>query len=188
MRGGKLRMLTVLDEYTRQSRCIHVDRRINARKVRSIMTRLIAEYGAPEYIRSDNGSEFIEKELRAWLASQAIKTLYIEPGSPWQNGFIESFHSRLRDECLNREHLYTLTEARVVIEDWRWKYNHLRPHGSLGYISPIEFEQQLQTKDPNQGTSSSRPPASFRPSLDLLYNLTQYINTPRLTVPVAQFA
>ena len=102
-------MLTVLDEYTRQSRCIHVDRKINARKVRSIMNRLIAEHGAPEHIRSDNGSEFIEKELRAWLASQSIKTLYIDPGSPWQNGFIESFLARLRDECLNREMLYTLT-------------------------------------------------------------------------------
>ncbi len=146
MRGGKLRMLSVLDEYTRQSRCIHVDRTINARKVRSIMNRLIAEHGAPEHIRSDHGSEFIEKELRAWLASQSIKTLYIDPGSPWQNGFIESFHARLRHECLNREMLSTLTEARVVIEDWRWKYNHLRPHGSLGYISPIAFEQKLESE------------------------------------------
>jgi putative transposase len=132
MRGGKLRMLTVVDEYTHQCRCIHVDRRINARKVRQIMARLIAEHGAPEHIRSDNGSEFIEKELRAWLASQKIKTIYIDPGSPWQNGFIESFNARLRDECLNREQLFALTEARVVIEDWRWKYNHIRPHGSLG--------------------------------------------------------
>jgi len=188
MRGGKLRMLTVLDEYTRQSRCIHVDRRINARKVRSIMARLIAEHGAPEYIRSDNGSEFIEKNLRSWLASQSIKTLYIEPGSPWQNGFIESFHARLRDECLNRELLYTLTEARVVIEDWRWKYNNLRPHGSLGFISPIEFEQQLPNDVPTPGTGSSRPTASLRPSLDLLYDLTQQLNLPGLTYQVVQFA
>jgi len=188
MRGGKLRMLTVLDEYTRQSRCIHVDRRINARKVRSIIARLIAEHGAPEYIRSDNGSEFIEKQLRAWLASRSIKTLYIEPGSPWQNGYIESFHARLREECLNREQFYTLTEARVVIEDWRWKYNHLRPHGSLGYISPIEFEQQIETQTSNQAMDSSRPPASFRPSLDLLYNLNHKLNAARLTIPVAQFA
>jgi putative transposase len=118
VRDAKLRMLTVLDEYTRQRRSIHVDRKINARKVRSIMNRLIAEHGAPEHIRSGNGSEFIEKELRGWLASQSIKTLYIDPGSHWQNGYIESFHARLRDECLNREMLYALTEARVGIEDW----------------------------------------------------------------------
>lgn len=148
MRNGKLLMLTVFDEYTRQSRCIHVDRKINARKVRSIMRRWIAEHGAPKYIRSDNGSEFILKKLRAWLASQSIKTLY------------------------------TLTEARVVIEEGRWKYNHLRPHGSLGYISPIEFEQQLESESSIQGKGSSRPVASFRPSLEFLYTL----NPSRLTV------
>ena len=93
MRGGKLHMLTVLEEY-----------------------------GAPEHIRSDNGSEFIEKNLREWLSREGIKSLYIEPGSPWQNGYIESFHARFREECLNREQLWTLTEARVVIGDWRWKY------------------------------------------------------------------
>ncbi len=175
MRGGKLRMLTVVDEYTHQCRCIHVDRRINARKVRQIMARLIAEHGAPQHIRSDNGSEFIEKELRAWLASQKIKTIYIDPGSPWQNGFIESFNARLRGECLNREQLFTLTEARVVIEDWRWKYNHIRPHGSLGYTSPIEFEQALLAEELSTGMGSSRPTASFRPSLDLLYSLHRYI-------------
>ena len=97
IRCGKLRLLTVFDEYTRQSQCIHVDRKIHAHKVRSIMSRLIAEHGVPEHIHSDNGSEFIEKELRTWLASQSIKTLYIELGSPWQNGYSESFHTRLRD-------------------------------------------------------------------------------------------
>ena len=99
--------------------------------------RLIEENGVPEYIRSDNGSEFIEKNLRKRLSSEGIKTLYIEPGSPWQNGYIESFHGRFREECLNREQLWTLTEARVVIGDWRWKYNNIRPHRSLGYVSPI---------------------------------------------------
>ena len=105
--------------------------------------RLIEENGVPEYIRSDNGSEFIEKNLREWLSSEGIKTLYIKPGSPWQNGYIEGFHGRFREECLNREQLWTLTEARVVIGDWRWKYNNIRPHRSLGYISPIKFAQQL---------------------------------------------
>ena len=105
--------------------------------------RLIEENGVPEYIRSDNGSEFIEKNLHKRLSSEGIKTLYIEPGSPWQNGYIESFHGRFREECLNREQLWTLIEARVVIGDWRWKYNNIRPHRSLGYISPIKFAQQL---------------------------------------------
>ena len=97
------------------------------RRSRGILQKLIDQHGPPQYIRSDNGSEFIESELRAWLAAMKIKTLYIEPGSPWQNGFIESFHARFRDECLNREQLWTLTEARVVIEDWRWLYNHVPP-------------------------------------------------------------
>ena len=100
------------------------------------MARLIEECGEPEHIRSDNRSEFIEKNLREWLSREGIKTLYIEPDSPWQNGYIESFHARFREECLNREQLWTLTEARVVIGDWRWKYNNIRPHGSPSYISP----------------------------------------------------
>ncbi|MEM9913994.1 MAG: IS3 family transposase [Planctomycetota bacterium] len=131
VRGGKLRMLNVIDEYTRECLCIYVARRINADQVRRVMSGLIDVHGAPEHIRSDNGSEFIEGQLQEWLADNAIDTLYIEPGSPWQNGYIESFNARLREECLNREQLWTLTEARVVLEDWRWKYNHRRPHSSL---------------------------------------------------------
>ena len=183
VRGGRQRMLTVIDEYTRQCRCIHVDRRISARKARRIMAELIDQYGAPEHIRSDNGSEFIEKDLRHWLEEHKIKTLYIDPGSPWQNGYIESFNGRLRDECLKRELFYTLTEARVVIEDWRWKYNNIRPHRSLGYIAPIEFAQK---QDPDYTMATPL----FRPSLDMLYNLdgNTHINPPRLTLNVAQFA
>lgn len=114
----------------------------HARKVRQIISNLIDVHGAPEHIRSDNGSEFIEPELHEWLAENQIKTLYIDPGSPWQNGFIENLNARLREECLNREQLWTLTEARVVIEDWRWKYNNIRPQRSLGYITPLEFAQE----------------------------------------------
>ena len=88
---------------------------------------------------SDNGSEFIAKEVQQWLAANHVKTIYIEPGRPWQNGFVESFHGRFRDECLNREQLWTLTEARVVIEDFRHEYNHFRPHSRLGYSSPAQF-------------------------------------------------
>ena len=188
MRGGKLRMLNVIDEYTRECLCIHVDRRINARQVRQIMARLIAEHGAPENIRSDNGPEFIEKELRQWLGRNQIKTLYIEPGSPWQNGYVESFNARLREECLDREQLWTLTEARVVLEDWRWKYNHIRPHRSLGYITPLKFAQkEPRTQPPSQYRAYSRPTASLRPGIDSLYNPHYNANLFRLTNPMAQF-
>ena len=114
-------MLNIIDEYTRECLCIPVGRQINARKVKKIFAKLVDEHGAPKHIRSDNGSEFIERGLREWLSENEIKTLYIEAGCPWQNGYIESFNARLREECLNREELWTLTEARVVIEDWRWK-------------------------------------------------------------------
>lgn len=188
VRGGKLRMLNIIDEYTRECLCIHVARRINANKVRQVMSDLIDVHGAPEHIRSDNGSEFIEGNLRAWLKGNQIDTLYIAPGSPWENGYIESFNARLREECLNREQLWTLTEARVVLEDWRWKYNHVRPHRSLGYITPLEFAQKEDDQDAlNQGWRSSRPPASFRPSLDLLYHWEQLIHPARLTQVLGQF-
>ena len=99
----------------------------------------MATYGIPRYIRSDNGSEFIAQKIQTWLRENQIKTLYIDLGSPLQNGYIESFHSRFRDECLNREWLLNLREARVVIEDWRQHYNEERPHGRLGYLSPQGF-------------------------------------------------
>ncbi len=99
----------------------------------------MATFGVPEHIRSDNGSEFIARTIQQGLKGHQIKTLYIDPGSPWQNGYIESFHSRFRDECLNREWLLNLREARIVIEDWRQHYNKKRPHSRLGYISPKKF-------------------------------------------------
>ena len=110
---------------------------------------------------------FIEKELRAWLAAMKIKPLYREPGSPWQNGYIESFHARFREECLNREQLWTLTEARVVIEDWRWLYNHVRPHRSLGNVTLRRFAEDINTK----GSGSIRTTPSLHPNLDFLYQL-----------------
>ena len=139
MRGGKLRMLNVIDEHTRECLCIHVDRRINARKVRRIISNLIDVHGAPEHIRSDNGPEFIERDLREWLAENKIKTLYINPGSPWQNGFIESFNGKLRDECLNETLFGTLRDARKTLEEWQEDYNWRRPHSALGNLTPMEF-------------------------------------------------
>ena len=188
VRGGKLRMLTVIDEYTRECLCIHVARRINASKVRRVLSNLIDEHGAPECIRSDNGSEFIEGQLQEWLEDIDIDTQYIDPGNPLQNGYIESFNARLREECLNREQLWTLTEARVVLEDWRWKYNHIRPHRSLGYVTPLAFAQQEAPEiESSPGWCSSRPPAAFRPSLELLYDLERLIHPARLTQVMGQF-
>ena len=139
VRGGALKMLTILDEFTRECHVLRPDRALRASDVLAWLEQAIKTHGAPAFLRSDNGPEFIAKEVQSWLTANQIKTLYIEPGSPWQNGFVESFHGRFRDECLNREQLWTLTEARVVIEDFRCEYNERRPHGKLGYQSPAHF-------------------------------------------------
>jgi putative transposase len=148
-RGGALRMLTILDEYTRECHVLRADRALRAADVLEWLKRAIQEHGAPEYLRSDNGPEFIAKEVQRWLAENRIKTIYIEPASPWQNGFVESFHGRFRDECLNREQLWTLTEAGVVIEDYRREYNSFRPHSRLGYQSPAGFAARTTTTIPS---------------------------------------
>lgn len=155
-RGGALRMLTILDEYTRECHVLRADRALKSADVLEWMGKAIAEHGAPEYLRSDNGSEFIAREVQRWLAGNQIKTIYIEPASPWQNGFVESFHSRFRDECLNREQIWTLTEARVIVEDYRRDYNQHRPHSRLGYLSPTCFAT-------NQSAPSSAPVALRAP-------------------------
>jgi putative transposase len=116
-------MMTLLDEYTRQCLAIQVERQITAAQVLAVLEKAMAQYGAPDYIRSDNGPEFIAKKVQQGLKDHHIKAIYIDPGSPWQNGYIESFHSRFRDERLSRELLLNLREARVVIEDWRPHYN-----------------------------------------------------------------
>ena len=131
--------MTLLDEYTRQSLAIQVERPLTASEVLAVLEKAMARYGVPGYIRSDNGPEFIAAKVQQWLSENQIKTIYIDPGSPWQNGYIESFHSRFRDECLGREMFLNLREARIVISDWRLHYNQERPHSKLGYRSPNEF-------------------------------------------------
>ena len=138
-KGSTLKMLTMLNEYTRQCLAIRVERQIRSGQVLATLWQAMMQYGIPAHIRSDNGTEFIAGKIQRWLRVNQIKTLYIEPGSPWQNGYIESFHSRFRDECLNREWLLNLREARVVIEDWRQHYNTERPHSRLGYLSPENY-------------------------------------------------
>jgi putative transposase len=157
--GGALRMLTVLDEHTKEVHVLRPERRIGSADVIALVRAAIVEHGAPEFIRSDNGPEFIAKELQQWLAEQKIKTIYITPASPWENGFVESFHSRFRDECLNREQLWTLTEARVVIEDFRQDFNTERPHSSLGYESPSRFAAKNTLPIPGSGPDRQAGPS-----------------------------
>jgi transposase InsO family protein len=134
--GRAFRMLTVIDEYSRECLAIEVARRLRSDDVLQVLADLFVRYGAPDHIRSDNGSEFTAKVVRDWLRRVDVKTLYIEPGSPWENGYNESFNGKLRDELLNGEIFYSLKEAQVLIELWRRHYNTLRPHSALGYRPP----------------------------------------------------
>jgi len=137
--GRKLKLLTVLDEHTRESPAIEIGRSITSKDVISVLEYLFAVRGTPWFIRSDNGPEFIADAIKRWLEDKKVGTLYIEPGSPWENGYIESFHSRLRDELLNREQFFSVKEAKVLVENWRLEYNHERPHSSLEYKTPAAF-------------------------------------------------
>jgi putative transposase len=134
--GKKIRMLTVIDEYSRRCLAIRVDYKLNSDAVLDSLSDLFLQHGMPDYIRSDNGSEFTATSLKDWLHQLGVKTAYIEPGSPWENGYNESFNGRLRDELLNGECFDTLKEAQTIIEDWRLHYNHIRPHSALGYKPP----------------------------------------------------
>ena len=129
-------MLVVVDEYTRECLVIRVARRIRAIDVLTTLADLMVTRGVPEHIRSDNGPEFTAKAIREWIEKVGATTLYIQPGSPWENGYVESFNGKLRDELLNGEVFNTLQEAQILIEQYRQTYNRIRPHSSLGYLSP----------------------------------------------------
>ena len=144
--GRTLRMLTVTDECTRQSLAIHVGLSVTAQTVASVLEQVIAKCGAPAYLRSDNGPEFVALALRGFLHRSGVQTAYIDKGSPWQNGFAESFHSRFRDEFLNGEVFLSLIDAQVRVEQWRRWYNTERPHSSLGYQTPNEFADAWSAK------------------------------------------
>jgi transposase InsO family protein len=134
--GRAFRMLCIIDEFTRECLAIRVARKLKATDVIDALSDLFIRRGIPAYIRSDNGPEFVAQALRDWIAAVGARTAYIEPGSPWENGYCESFNGKLRDELLNGEVFYTLNEAKVVIEAWRRHYNAVRPHSSLGYRPP----------------------------------------------------
>lgn len=135
--GRTIKMLTLVDEFTRECLAIDVRRSFKSEDVLARLAELFIFKGTPTYIRSDNGSEFIAKDLRKWLLKVGVNTLFIEPGSPWENGYIESFNGKLRNEILNGEIFYTLNEAKIIIGQWKDHYNHKRPHSSLGYKPPV---------------------------------------------------
>ena len=140
--GGRLKLLTVIDEASRYALAIKVGRRMTGRDVMLELERLMTLHGAPKHVRSDNGPEFVARAVRAYLVQNDVKSLFIEPGAPWQNGYAESFHARLRDECLNLELFASTLEAQVVIEKWRKHYNDERPHGALDYRTPSQALSQ----------------------------------------------
>ena len=131
--GRGFRILCIIDEYSRECLCVKVGRSLRAEDVLETLTGLFCRYGIPEYTRSDNGAEFTAYKVRRWLEPLTVQTMYIEPGSPWENGYIESFNGKLRDEVLYREVFDTLLETKVLVERWRREYNHIRSHSSLGY-------------------------------------------------------
>jgi len=134
--GRAFRILNVIDEFTRESLAVKVKRHLNHEDVQECLTELFCQRGVPVHLRSDNGPEFIAHALREWLNKLSVKPLFIEPGSPWENGYVESFNGKMRDELLNGEIFYTLQEAQILIERWRKDYNSIRPHSSLGYRPP----------------------------------------------------
>ena len=134
--GRKYRVLNVIDEHSREALAMRVSRKLNSTDVIDVLTDLFILRGPPSYVRSDNGPEFVAKAVRAWIEAVGAKTAYIEPGSPWENGYVESFNARLRDELLDGEIFFSLAEARTVIEDWRRHFNAVRPHSALGWRPP----------------------------------------------------
>jgi transposase InsO family protein len=153
--GRTVRMLNLIDEYTRECLAIRPRRRLNSRNVIEVLADTMIQRGIPEHIRSDNGPEFVAKDLRKWLQNTGAKTLYIEPGSPWENGYCESFNSKLRDEFLNGEIFYSLKEVQVLAERWRIHYNTVRPHSSLGYKPPAP-EARLSKANAEHGKVESK--------------------------------
>ena len=141
-RGGKLRILAIIDEYTRECLSTRIAPSIPASTVLEVLEWLFLVRGIPKYVRSDNGPEFIAKAVCQWLKGSGCQTIFINPGSPWENGYIESFIDKLRDECLNREIFRNGKEAQTIVEAWRQEYNNYRPHSSLGYLTPAEFAKR----------------------------------------------
>jgi transposase InsO family protein len=166
--GRKYRMLNLIDEFTHECLAIRVDRKLKSADVIDVLADQFILRGVPGFIRSDNGPEFVAKAVQDWVGAVGTKTAYIERGSPWENGFIESFNARLRDELLDGEIFYSLAEAKIVIERWRRHYNTVRPHGSLGYKPPAPevFIPALAARAPPQPRPAAPPALAHNPSIN----------------------
>jgi len=150
--GRHLKCLTITDEFTKEELAIDVDGRIRSARLIEVLSRLVSTRGAPTFLRSDNGPEFVSKALLSWIVAQGIGTALIEPGKPWQNGVTESFNGKFRDECLSLEWFRSRAEAKVIIEAWRRHYNEVRPHSSLGYLTPKQFVARAVRAAPGSAT------------------------------------
>ena len=160
-------MLNIIDEFTHECLAIRIDRRLKAIDVIDVLSDLFILRGVPEHVRSDNGPEFVAKAVQEWIGAVGAKTAYIAPGSPWENGFIESFNARLRDELLDGEIFYTLAEAKIIVESWRRHFNTVRPHGSLGYKPPAPevFVPAMTARATAQPGPTTPPALAARPTL-----------------------
>jgi putative transposase len=147
--GQQLKCLTVIDEYTRECLAIDVAGSIRSGRVIEVLAKLVTVHGAPKYLRSDNGPEFVSRAVLKWLTQTNIDTAHIDPGKPWQNGSNESFNGKFRDECLSMQWFKNRVDAKVVIEEFRRQFNEVRPHSSLGQLTPVEFKQKCHGPDPN---------------------------------------
>jgi putative transposase len=163
--GGPLKWFTLVDEYTRECLALEVRRGMTAGAVTEVLAGVVRERGAPVHIRSDNGPEFIAKGIRSWMVGAGLETLYIEPGAPWENGYAESFNSKVRDELLNAEEFGSLLEARVLAKEWKQDYNHVRPHSSLGYRTPAEFGAMAPRADSAALRRPEEPSVTVDPTL-----------------------
>jgi putative transposase len=166
--GRSLKCLTVIDEYTRECLAIDVAGGIRSGRVIEVLTQLVSLHGAPRYLRSDNGPEFVARAILRWLQMAAIETAFIDPGKPWQNGADESFNGKLRDQHLSLQWFRNRAEAKVSIEEWRRHYNEVRPHSSLGYLTPTEFKAKHRAGLVDGGRSPAEPARADRQNEELL--------------------
>jgi putative transposase len=163
--GRSLKWFTLVDEYTRECLALEVRRGMTAKAVGDVLAGVVRERGAPAHIRSDNGPEFIAKGIRAWMAETGLETLYIAPGAPWENGYGESFNSKVRDELLNAEEFTSVLEAQVLAKEWKRDYNHVRPHSSLAYRTPAEYGEMVPRADSTALRRPEEPSVTIDPTL-----------------------